>query len=109
MSTIEETFLANENPEYEEDKLKKRGSANSFTYQRKFKCVKNDANFSQEIRKPLTPLQYMTLKEQKEDKNFKTVTRERINFTHNSKYILPYPALTPSTCTTTSGRIWCTC
>ena len=61
-STIEETFLKNENPEYDEDKLKKRGSSMSFTYQRKFKCKKNNENFSQEIRKPLTPLQYMSIK-----------------------------------------------
>ena len=47
VSTICETFLKNNNPEYEEDKLKKRGSNNSYTYQRKLKCKKNDDNFSQ--------------------------------------------------------------
>ena len=81
-STIEETFLKNDNPEYDEDKLKKRGSAMSFTYQRKFKCKKNNENFSQEIRKPLTPLQYMSIKEESEDPAFNTITRERINFTY---------------------------
>ena len=67
---IEETFLKNEDPQIEEDKLKKRGSSMSYTYQRKFKYRKNDADYSQEVRKPLTPLQYMTIKEQMEDKEF---------------------------------------
>jgi hypothetical protein len=56
-----ETFLVNEDPQYDEDKLKKRGSHNSYTYQRKLKCKKDDADYSQEIRKPLTSLQYVTL------------------------------------------------
>ena len=86
-SEIEETYLTNNDPRYDEDKLKKRGSNNSFTYQRKFRCVKNDDNYSQEIRKPLTSLQYVTLKEEKMDPSFETVYRKRMNFVYNNLYI----------------------
>ena len=65
----------NDDPQYEEDKIKKRGSHNSFTYQRKLKCKKENVDYSQEIRKPLTSLQYVTLKESKTDPNLNSVNR----------------------------------
>jgi hypothetical protein len=39
-SSIEETFLLNEDPQFSEVKLKKRGSNNSFTYQLKHTFAK---------------------------------------------------------------------
>jgi len=38
---IEEGFLVNEDPRYEEDKIKRRGQNNSYTYQRKYRTKKN--------------------------------------------------------------------
>lgn len=84
-SEIEEAFLVNEDPRYEEDKIKKRGMNNSFTYQRKYRTKKNEkGDYAQEIRKPLTSLQYVMLKEQSLDSKFNSVKRERINFVHNN-------------------------
>lgn len=99
VSDIEETFLVNTDPKYDEDKLKKRGSNNSFTYQRKYRCVKDDDNYSQEIRKPLTSLQYVTLKEQKADMDFETVFRQRMSFVYNNLYKILNIVRTRSTCT----------
>ena len=82
---MSDTFLVNDDPKFEQDKLKKRGSNNSYTYQRKFKCVKDDDNYSQEIRKPLTSLQYVTIKEQRADPNFNMVQRKRLNFVYNNE------------------------
>lgn len=41
--------------------------------------------YSQEIRKPLTSLQYVTIKEQRTDPNFNTVVRQRLNFVYNNQ------------------------
>ncbi len=41
----------------------------------------------QEIRKPLTSLQYVTLREQKADPKYKVVNRQRFTFVYND---LPY-------------------
>ncbi len=38
---IEEGFLVNEDPRYDEDKIKRRGQNNSYTYQRKYRTKKN--------------------------------------------------------------------
>lgn len=38
---IEEAFLVNEDARYEEDKIKKRGMNNSYTYQRKYRTKRN--------------------------------------------------------------------
>lgn len=37
----------------------------------------------QEIRKPLTSLQYVMLREEKADKNYKVINRQRYNFVYN--------------------------
>lgn len=41
----------------------------------------------QEIRKPLTSLQYVTLREERADPNYKVVNRQRFTFVYND---LPY-------------------
>ena len=66
-SEIEETFLKNDDPSIEEDKVKKRGSNYSFTYQRKYKYKKDEDHFSQEVRVPITSLQFVTIKENHQD------------------------------------------
>lgn len=82
---IEEGFLVNDDPRYDEDKIKRRGQNNSYTYQRKYRTKKNqNGDYIQEIRKPLTSLQYVTLKEQSLDPNFNVVTRKRANFVYNN-------------------------
>ena len=84
-SEIEEGFLMNEDPRYDEDKIKRRGQNNSFTYQRKYRTKKNqNGDYVQEIRKPLTSLQYVTLKEQSLDPNFNVISRKRANFVYNN-------------------------
>lgn len=82
---IEEGFLVNEDPRYEEDKIKRRGQNNSYTYQRKYRTTKNqNGDYVQEIRKPLTSLQYVTLKEQSLDPNFNVIQRKRAHFAYNN-------------------------
>lgn len=82
---IEEGFLVNEDPRYEEDKIKRRGQNNSYTYQRKYRTTKNqNGDYVQEIRKPLTSLQYVTLKEQSLDHNFNVIQRRRAQFVYNN-------------------------
>lgn len=75
--------MKNDDPNIEEDKLKKRGSHDSYTYQRKYKYKKAD-DFSQEIRKPITSLQFVTIKENQSDPDFNNVIRERKSFIHNN-------------------------
>jgi len=41
LTDIEEGFLVNEDARYAEDAIKKRGHNNSYTYQRKYRTVKN--------------------------------------------------------------------
>jgi hypothetical protein len=68
--------------------LKKRGQNNSFTYQRKYRSKENnEGDFLQEIRKPLTSLQYVSLREERADSKFKVVNRQRFTFVYND---LPY-------------------
>lgn len=82
---IEEGFLVNEDPRYEEDKIKRRGQNNSYTYQRKYRTTKNqNGDYVQEIRKPLTSLQYVTLKEQSLDNKFNVIQRKRAQFVYNN-------------------------
>lgn len=75
----------NDDPIYDEDKIKKRGQNNSYTYQRKYRTKKNkNGDYSQEIRKPLTSLQYVTLKEQSLDPNYNVISRKRLQFVYNN-------------------------
>jgi thymidylate kinase len=84
-SEIEEAFLVNEDQRYEEDKIKRRGQNNAYTYQRKYRTKKDqNGDCAQEIRKPLTSLQYVTLKEQSLDQNYNVVQRRRANFVYNN-------------------------
>lgn len=76
--------MTNQDSRYEEDTIKKRGYNNNFTYRRKYRTKKNEnGDYVQEIRKPLTSLQYVTLKEQNLDPNFNVVKRRRILFAFN--------------------------
>lgn len=76
--------MINQDSRYEEDTIKKRGYNNNFTYRRKYRTKKNEnGDYVQEIRKPLTSLQYVTLKEQNLDPNFNVVQRRRILFAYN--------------------------
>jgi hypothetical protein len=77
--------LVNEDKRYNEDKIKKRGQNNSYTYQRKYRGNKNEqGEFLQEIRKPLTSLQYVMLREQQADSKYVPVNRQRINFVYSN-------------------------
>jgi hypothetical protein len=77
--------LVNEDPRYDEDKIKRRGQNNAYTYQRKYRTKKNqNGDYVQEIRKPLTSLQYVTLKEQSLDSNYNVIQRKRANFVYNN-------------------------
>lgn len=68
--------------------MKKRGQNNSYTYQRKYRSKENqDGDFLQEIRKPLTSLQYVTLREERADPKYRVVNRQRYTFVYNN---LPY-------------------
>ncbi len=83
LSDIEEIFLEKDE-KWSEDKIKKRGQNNSFTHQRKYRGQKNsEGDYVQEIRKPLTSLQYVMLREEKADKSYKVINRQRYNFVYN--------------------------
>jgi len=85
---IEEIFLVNNDERWSEDKIKKRGQNNSFTYQRKYRSKENkEGDYLQEIRKPLTSLQYVTLREERTDPKYKVINRQRFTFVYND---LPY-------------------
>ena len=87
-SEIEEIFLVNNDEKWSEDKIKKRGQNNSYTYQRKYRSKQNEeGDYPQEIRKPLTSLQYVMLREERADPLFKVVNRLRCVFVHNE---VPY-------------------
>jgi hypothetical protein len=69
---------------WSEDKIKKRGQNNSYTYQRKYRGKRNEeGDYVQEIRKPLTSLQYVMLREEKADKGFRVINRHRYTFVFN--------------------------
>ena len=83
MSDIEEIFLVNKDEKWSEDKIKKRGQNNSYTYQRKYRSKPNEqGDYPQEIRKPLTSLQYVMLREEQADPQFKVINRQRYVFVH---------------------------
>ena len=87
-SEIEEIFLVNNDEKWSEDKIKKRGQNNSYTYQRKYRSKQNEeGDYPQEIRKPLTSLQYVMLREERADPQFKVVNRLRCVFVDNE---VPY-------------------
>jgi len=87
-SEIEEIFLLNNDEKWSEDKIKKRGQNNSYTYQRKYRSKQNEeGDYPQEIRKPLTSLQYVMLREERADPNFKVANRLRCMFVDKE---LPY-------------------
>ena len=68
----------NSDDQWSEDKIKKRGQNNSYTYQRKYRSKANkDGDFPQEVRKPLTSLQYVMLREERADAKYKVVNRIR--------------------------------
>ena len=80
--------MVNNDERWSEDKIKKRGQNNSFTYQRKYRSKQNkEGDYLQEIRKPLTSLQYVTLREERTDSNYSVVNRQRFTFVYND---LPY-------------------
>jgi predicted cupin superfamily sugar epimerase len=88
LSEIEEVFLLKGDDRWTEDKIKRRGQNGSFTYQRKYRgCQDKNGDYCQEIRKPLTSMQYVLLKEERRDKDYKAVVRQRYHFIHNG---LPY-------------------
>ena len=80
--------MINKDEKWSEDKIKKRGQNNSYTYQRKYRSKANEVgDYPQEIRKPLTSLQYVMLREEQADPSYKVVNRQRYVFVHES---LPY-------------------
>lgn len=77
----EEVVLVNEDSKWAEDKIKRRGQNGNYTYQRKQRAAPNqDGDFTQEVRTPLSALQYVQLKEDKADKHYRIVTVERAQF-----------------------------
>ena len=67
--------------QWSEEKIKRRGQNQSFTYQQKYRCQQNsEGDYLQEIRVPITALQYVELRDEKADKKFKTTHREVIQF-----------------------------
>lgn len=64
-----------------EDRIKRRGQNNNYTYQRKQRAAKNqEGDYTQEVRTPLSALQYVHLKEEKADKKYKPIHLERTHF-----------------------------
>lgn len=87
-SEIEEIFLVNSDEQWSEDKIKKRGQNNSYTYQRKYRSKANkEGDYPQEIRKPLTSLQYVMLREERADPKHNVINRIRHVFVDRD---LPY-------------------
>lgn len=87
-SEIEEIFLTNSDDKWSEDKIKKRGQNNSYTYQRKYRSKQDEkGDYPQEIRKPLTSLQYVMLREERADAGYQVVNRQRMVFVDKD---LPY-------------------
>lgn len=70
-----------------QDKIKKRGQDNSYTYQRKYVGrYSTDEKFREVVRVSLNSLQYATLAEQEKDINYRPVHIKRINFSVNGYY-----------------------
>lgn len=80
-SEIEQIYLKNQSARYVQDKIKKRGQDNSFTYQRKFVGpYKPEHKFREVIRISLNSLQYATLAEKESDPIYRPVHIQRTNF-----------------------------
>ena len=63
-SDIEEIFLKNQSTRYVQDRIRKRGQDNSFTYQRRFVGPYHPGNTFREVKLvSLNSLQYATLAE----------------------------------------------
>jgi hypothetical protein len=63
-SDVEEIFLVNDEKRWSEEKIKRRGQNQCFTYQHKYRCQKNhEGDYLQEIRVPITALQYVELRD----------------------------------------------
>lgn len=73
--------MVNDDERWSEDKIKRRGQGNSYTYQRKYRCKKNkEGDYPLEMRVPITALQYVQLRDEKSDPNFKLTKRQRLQF-----------------------------
>lgn len=87
VSNVEEIYLTNENPRFIQDKIKKRGQDNSYTYQRKFVGLYDPSErYREVVRTSLNSLQYATLSENEADPYFRPIHIKRINFTWNNTY-----------------------
>jgi hypothetical protein len=70
-----------------QDKIKKRGQDNSFTYQRKYVGrYSSDNQFREVVRVSLNSLQYATLANQEKDVKYRPVNIKRISFSANGYY-----------------------
>lgn len=70
-----------------QDKIKKRGQDNSFTYQRKYVGrYSEDRKFREVVRVSLNSLQYATLAQQEKDAHYRPVHMKRTNFSVNGYY-----------------------
>ncbi len=77
----EEVILVNEDEQWAEDKIKRRGQNGNYTYQRKQRAAANaEGDYTREVRTPLSALQYVQLKEEKADKDYRVVTIPRTQF-----------------------------
>lgn len=77
----EEVILVNEDEKWAEDKIKRRGQNGNYTYQRKRRAAANEeGDYTQEVRTPLSALQYVQLKEEKADKDYRVVAIPRAQF-----------------------------
>lgn len=86
-SEIEVVYLRNENPRYVQDKIKKRGQDNSYTYQRKFVGPYDPQQpFREVLRVSLNSLQFATLNEQQAHPDFRPVHIKRVNFEWQGTY-----------------------
>jgi hypothetical protein len=74
-------ILVNEDPKWVEDKIKRRGQNGNYTYQRKQRAAPNaEGEYTQEVRTPLSALQYVQLKEDRADKNYHPIHLDRTHF-----------------------------
>jgi hypothetical protein len=64
----------NHDPKWIEDRIKRRGQSNNYTYQRRLRAAKNEeGDYTEEVRTPLSALQYVQLKEEKSDENYQNI------------------------------------
>ena len=70
-----------------QDKIKRRGQDNSFTYQRKYVGKYNpEDEFREVVRTSINSLQYATLHHEESDPNFRPIRIKRVNFSWNNTY-----------------------